>query len=64
VPEALLAQANRFVLVLLSVGMAGVGLKTNLRDLKRAGWLPVSLGLAQMAFLAALALGLAAVLRI
>jgi uncharacterized integral membrane protein (TIGR00698 family) len=52
-------QANRAVQILLTVGMAGVGLKTDLKELARAGWLPVGIGLGQMLFLASLAYVLA-----
>lgn len=42
--------------ILMSVGMAGVGLKTGFRDLKKAGWKPVLLGLGNWVFLSALTL--------
>lgn len=42
--------------ILLSVGMAGVGLKTGFRDLKKAGWKPVLIGLGSWAFLSVLTL--------
>lgn len=43
---------------LLCVGMAGVGLKTNVRDLAKAGWRPIVVGLVQWIALCAIALGL------
>lgn len=38
---------NPVVKLLLAVGMAGVGLQTNVRDLWKAGWKAMGLGLAQ-----------------
>lgn len=49
---------------LLSIGMAGVGLKTGFRDLKKAGWKPVMVGVAQWVFLSLLALSLVFLLRL
>lgn len=43
---------------LLSIGMAGVGLKTGFRDLKKAGWKPVVVGLVQGLFIALISIGL------
>lgn len=55
---------NPFVKLLLAMGMAGVGLQTNVRDLWKAGWKALGLGLAQwlvligITLLAMLALGM------
>ena len=45
-------------LKLMCIGMAGVGLQTNLRDLLRTGSVPLLVGVAQWAVLAGLSLGL------
>lgn len=47
---------NPFVKLLLAVGMAGVGLQTNVRDLWKAGWKALGLGLAQWLVLIAITL--------
>ncbi|MBS1724350.1 MAG: putative sulfate exporter family transporter [Armatimonadetes bacterium] len=52
------------VVLLLAVGMAGVGLKTTFRDLKKAGWKPVLVGFGQWVVLSCLALVLVEVMRI
>jgi uncharacterized integral membrane protein (TIGR00698 family) len=56
----LLAWLQRADLWLLCVGMAGVGLHTNLRTLRAAGPRPLLVGAMQWLFLAALSLGLGA----
>jgi uncharacterized integral membrane protein (TIGR00698 family) len=48
----------RWVLFLLAVGMAGVGLKSSFSVVRSAGWKPVVVGLGQWLFLALLAYGL------
>ena len=63
-PGPLVHQIQRADLWLLCVGMAGVGLQTSFADLRRAGWTPIAAGVAQWVFLAAVAWGLAAVLRL
>ena len=49
---------NSGVKWLMCIGMAGVGLQTNLRDLLRTGSVPLLVGVAQWAVLAGLSLGL------
>ncbi len=53
---------DTFVVLLLCVGMAGVGLKTGVRDLAKAGWLPILAGLGQWGFLCVVAFGLSRLL--
>ncbi len=47
-----------WVPLVLSVGMAGVGLQTKLKEVIQAGWKPVGLGFAQWAVMLALTIGL------
>lgn len=51
-------------LFLLSVGMAGVGLHSGLKDIKRAGVRPVLAGAFQWAFMGLLAFGMTGALRL
>ncbi|MBS1713887.1 MAG: putative sulfate exporter family transporter [Armatimonadetes bacterium] len=62
IPKNVIDALVRADVVLLSIGMAGVGLKTGFRELKKAGWKPVLLGLYQWLFLSAVAFALSSVL--
>ncbi|QYK52009.1 MAG: putative sulfate exporter family transporter [Fimbriimonadaceae bacterium] len=57
-------QINPAVKLLLAVGMAGVGLQTNVRDLWKAGWKSVGLGLAQWVALILITLTLMSVFNL
>jgi uncharacterized membrane protein YadS len=58
-PARALDLLRRADLWLLCVGMAGVGLETSFADLREAGLKPIATGVAQWAFLAAVALSMA-----
>lgn len=58
-PPRLLEAIRRADLVLLTVGMAGVGLHTSFGEIRAAGIRPIAAGAAQWVFLALLAYGLA-----
>lgn len=47
---------------ILCIGMAGVGLQTGFKDLKRAGWMPLVVGFAQWIFISLVTFALASVL--
>ena len=53
--QSLGAEASRWLLV---AAIAGIGMKTQLRELAKVGWRPVLLMMGETVFLAALAIGL------
>jgi len=57
-------QINPAVKLLLAIGMAGVGLQTSVRDLWKAGWKSVGLGLAQWIALIAITLTLMSIFNL
>ena len=63
VPKSAIDALVRADVLLLSVGMAGVGLKTGFRELRKAGWKPVLLGLYQWVFLSLIAFALCSLLN-
>ena len=61
-PKSAVDTINDFNVWILCIGMAGVGLQTGFKDLKRAGAMPLLVGFAQWMFLSLVAFGLASVL--